>query len=403
VALAYLLTLASRIRPAEPGEYSHQSRQYSNAGGIARQVVALILVIGASIANLGFGPPIITDGGYPPLRLDPDMVQAAWRSDHPPDLTADAAQVVDLTSRKTLYSLRPEDKLPPASTVKIMTALVTLQRSNPDDLVQVSARAANTVGSRMGLVTGEELTVRDLLYGLLLPSGNDAAVVLAEHVAGTDTEFVALMNATATDLGMRGSHFTSPHGLDDPGETISATDLVTLTTAALAYPLFSEIVATRAADVAGHRLVNTNQLLSTYAGADGVKTGTTDAAGECLVASATGRGGHRLLVVLLGSKDRYGDATLLLDWATEGWQWRSLDLPDNALAWEISPSGRRHRLRIEGSENVFLPSWQWPLAEWNRVLDPTVPLTSTSPVGTLTLALGSSQLAQLPLSVWPNP
>jgi serine-type D-Ala-D-Ala carboxypeptidase (penicillin-binding protein 5/6) len=365
-------------------------------------VVGLVLCFAAIIGNLGFGPPVITGGGYPPLRLDPDTVQAVWRSNHPPEVTADAAMVVDLSSGQTLYGLRPKDRLPPASTVKIMTAFVTLQRANLDDVVQVSTRAAETGGSRMGLVAGEKLTVRDLLYGLLLPSGNDAAVVLAEHVSGTEEEFVALMNETAAGLDMQATHFTSPHGLDDPGETVSAADLVTLTTAALAYPVFSDIVATRTADVAGHKLTNTNQLLSTYGWADGVKTGTTDAAGECLVASAT-RGGHRMLVVLLGSRDRYGEATSLLDWATNGWQWRRVDLPDDALAWEIDSAGRRYRLRAAKPEEVLLPSWQWPLAGPNRLLDSTVPLTSTSPIGTLTLALGSSQLVQLPLFVWPNP
>jgi serine-type D-Ala-D-Ala carboxypeptidase (penicillin-binding protein 5/6) len=402
VALINLLSLALATRQTESGEYSHQSRQHSNAARVVRQVVGLVLFAAAVIGNLGFGPPVITGGDYPMLRLDPDTVEAVWQSSHPPGVTAGAAVVVDLSSGQMLYGLRPEDRLPPASTVKIMTAFVTLKRANLDDVVQVSAEAASTEGSRMGLAAGEKLTVRDLLYGLLLPSGNDAAVALAEHISGTEKEFVALMNETAAGLDMRETHFTSPHGLDDPGETVSAADLVTLTTAAFAYPVFSDIVATPAADVAGHKLVNTNQLLSTYLGADGVKTGTTDAAGECLVASAS-RNGHRMLVVLLGSQNRYEEATLLLDWATKWWQWRRVDLPDNALAWEIDSAGKRHRLRASESQDVLLLSWQWPLTGPNRMLDSAVPLTSTSPVGTLTLALGSSHLAQLPLFVWPNP
>jgi D-alanyl-D-alanine carboxypeptidase (penicillin-binding protein 5/6) len=170
----------------------------------------------------------------------------------------------------------------------------------------------------------------------------------------------------------------------------------------LTYPEFSEIVATPEAEVAGRKLVNTNQLLGTFAGADGVKTGTTDSAGECLVASAT-RNGHRLLVVLLGSRDRYGEASALLNWANNGWKWRSVALPDNALAWEIGPAGQRYRLLTMETRDTFLPAWQWPLAQVDRQLNLTDPVTNTSPVGTLTLTLGGSPLTQLPLGVWVSP
>lgn len=400
--MANLLTMGSRIQRPESSKRPDRTGEHSTAVRAVRQVTGLLLLLPFVLFGTGFGPFVISDGGYPPLRLDPDSVQLLAQSRNPPPVSAQAALVVDLDADQTLYSLRPDDKLPPASTVKIMTALVTLQRANLDDVVQVSARSAGTEGSRMGLTQGERLTVKDLLYGLLLPSGNDAAVALAEHVAGDEAAFVGLMNDTASVLGMQGTHFTSPHGLGDPGETISATDLVSVTRSALTYPIFSEIVATPAADVAGHKLVNTNQLLTTFAGADGVKTGTTDEAGECLVASAT-RDGHRMLVVLLGSQDRYGEASALMNWANQGWQWRGVQLPDDALAWAAGPSGTRHRLRAEESPDAYLALWQWPLVRVDRVLYPTFPLTSTAPVGTLTLSLGGSPLVQLPLGVWASP
>jgi serine-type D-Ala-D-Ala carboxypeptidase (penicillin-binding protein 5/6) len=386
----------------EFGNCTDRASWHSTAAWAARQVARLLLLLVGVLFGTGFGPFVISDGGYPPLRLDPDSVQLLAQSRHPPPLSAEAALVVDLDADETLYALRPGDKLPPASTVKIMTALITLQRANLDDVVQVSAHAAGTEGSRMGLTQGERLTVRELLYGLLLPSGNDAAVALAEHVAGDEQAFVELMNETASDLGMRGTRFTSPHGLGDPGETISATDLVSVTRAALTYPVFAEIVATATSDVAGHKLVNTNELLTTFQGADGVKTGTTDEAGECIVASVT-RDGHRLLVVLLGSQNRYGEARALLNWANQGWQWRAVGLPDNALAWESGPTGARHRLRTEESEDTFLAVWQWPLTQVDRALVPTLPLTASVPIGTLTLSLGGSPLSQLPLGVWASP
>jgi len=383
-------------------EHLNWTRGYSTAVRVARQVARGVLFLAAVAGSAGFGPPLITDGGYPPLRLDPDSVQALWQSKRPPAVTAAAALVMDLDSGQILYSLKPEDRLPPASTVKIMTALVTLQSASLDDVVEVSARAAGMQGSRMGLVAGEKLTVRELLFGLLLPSGNDAAVALAEHVAGEEEAFVALMNETAASLDLHGTHFSSSHGLDNPDETVSAADLAVLTQAALAYPAFSEIVAAPDAEVAGRKLMNTNQLLGTYPGADGVKTGTTDAAGECLVASAM-RDDHRLLVILLGSQDRYGDANALLNWANIGWKWRSVVLPDNALAWEVAPAGQRYRLLAMETRETFLPAWQWPLARVDRELNLTDPITNTSPVGTLTLTLGDLPLTQLPLGAWVSP
>lgn len=394
--------MSSKIRQMESNEHLHWTRGYSTAVRVARQVARGVLLLAVVTGSAGFGPPLITGGGYPPLRLDPDSVQALWQSKQPPAVTAAAALVMDLDSGQILYSLKPEDRLPPASTVKIMTALVTLRNAGLDDVVEVSAKAAAMEGSRMGLVAGEKLTVRELLFGLLVPSGNDAAVALAEHVAGDEEAFVAVMNETAASLDLHGTHFGSPHGLDNPDETVTAADLAVLTQAALAYPEFSEIVATPDAEVAGRKLVNTNQLLGTYAGADGVKTGTTDSAGECLVASAT-RDGHRLLVVLLGSRDRYGEANALLNWANIGWRWRTVALPDDALAWELGSAGQRYRLLAMETRDTFLPAWQWPLARVERELNLTDPITNTSPVGTLTLTLGGSPLTQLPLGVWVSP
>jgi D-alanyl-D-alanine carboxypeptidase (penicillin-binding protein 5/6) len=354
------------------------------------------------VAADAFGPPVITGQGYPPLRLYPDQIQAASRLQQPPPVSAHAALLVDVDSGQTLFSLRPSDPLPPASTVKIMTALVVLRRARLDEKVTVSPRAAGVEGSLMGLVSGESLTVEDLLYGLLLPSGNDAAVALAEHVGGSEAGFVALMNETAAELGLAQTHFTSSHGLDDPAEMISAADLLTLTKAALEYPTFATIVATPTAQVAGRTLTNTNELLGTYPGVNGIKTGTTDAAGECLVASLM-QGKHRLLAVLLGSQDRYTDIKALLDYALANWQWRTLDLTDNALSWEADRDGRFHRLRTERTSDLFLPAWQWPLVQPVRVVSPTVPLTGTMRVGTLRLTLGEQVLSEVPLTTWQEP
>ncbi len=369
---------------------------------VKRRLLLVYLLLVASLITAGFGPPVLTDGEYPPLRLYPEQVRAMRRLGQPPAVSAPAALLIDLDAKQTLFALRPHDPLPPASTVKLMTALVVLQRAKLTDRTTVSAEAAGTPGSRMELAPGETLTVHDLLYGLLLPSGNDAAVALAEHVAGDEAAFVALMNETAATLGLKETHFTNPHGLDDAEQRTSAADLAQIAQAGLAYPALAEIVATDTATVAGRTLQNTNLLLGLYRGADGVKTGTTAAAGECLVASVT-RSGHRLLLVVLGSRDRYADATALLDFAAANWQWHAVTLAGDALAWAVGTDDQAYRLRSTGSQQLFLPTWQWQLAQPIRLLDSSVPLTATLPVGTLTLMLGNQTLATAPLTVWNGP
>ncbi len=350
----------------------------------------------------GFGPPVLTDGGYPPLRLTPDDIARLIATKQSLQLSATSALLVDLDAGQTLYALRPDEPRPPASTAKLMTALITLRQVSLDGTVTVSATAAGTEGSRMGLVTGETLTVVDLLHGLLIASGNDAAVALAEHVAGSETDFVALMNDTAQTMGLTATHFANPHGLDAEGMTSSATDLLVMARAALEYPVFAEIVATQSIRVAGHDLSNTNELLGSHPGADGIKTGTTDEAGECLVASVS-RSGHRIVAVVLGSARRYADVRALLDFAEAGWQWNTVTLPDDALAWELGPADRLYRLHSTASSAIFLPAWQWSLLQPVRRLDATVPLTSTLPVGTLDWVLADQVVATVPLSVLDGP
>ena len=360
------------------------------------------LLLFASLGSLGFGPPVLTDGGYPPLRLYPEQVQAIEALAQPPAISAAAALLTDVDTGQVLYALHEHQPLAPASTTKIMTALLTLQRGTLSDSVTVSANAAATGGSTMGLQAGETLTVRDLLTGLLIPSGNDAAVALAEYVSGDEARFVGLMNQTAAQMGLNETRFVNPHGLDDPGQKSSAADLMVMTRTALSYPAFAEIVASQSADVAGHQLATTNQLLGTYPGADGVKTGTTDEAGECLIASVSRRG-HRLLLVLLHSADRYADAQVLLDYAAAGWSWRPVSLPENALSGELGPDGKIYRLRTVTSTDVFLPAWQWPLVRPVVTLNAGVPLTGTVPIGSLRLTLGSQTLASVPIDAWPGP
>ncbi len=236
-----------------------------------------------------------------------------------PKVDAEAAVLMVAGTRRILYAINPDAIMYPASTTKIMTALVALERGKPDSLVTVSGRAASCEGSSLELRAGDRLSFRDLLYGLMLVSGNDAAEAVAEHIAGSVPAFVDLMNARIQQMGLINTHFANPHGLPDPNNHYSsAKDLALITAQALHNPEFARIVATRDYAVPFKnrgpvRISNTNKFLKSYPGASGVKTGYTQAAGDCLVASAR-RGGVQLIVVLLNDDERWGDAAKLLDY-----------------------------------------------------------------------------------------
>lgn len=204
-----------------------------------------------------------------------------------------------------------------ASTTKMVTALLVARGGGLEDTVVVSRGAAGTGGGGLDLRPGDRYSVRELLYALLLTSSNDAAVALAEHVAGSERAFVARMNSLAASLGAEGSRFVTPHGLDVRGHYSTARDLARIALAVLRSPVLSNVVATPSASIEGRRgsvrLENTNPLLESYEGAIGVKTGYTSGAGDVLVAAAL-RSGRRLVAVAMGAQDAAADARALLDY-----------------------------------------------------------------------------------------
>jgi len=209
-----------------------------------------------------------------------------------------------------------------ASTTKILTAAVVLEQSAPDEIVEIRAEHVGIEGSSMYLRVGEEIAVRDLLLGLMLSSGNDAAVALAYHAAGGIDKFAALMNDKAKELDMVNSHFVNPHGLDAEGHYSTARDMATLTAWAMASDEFVEIVSTRSTQAAGRSLVNHNKLLWRYPGAIGVKTGYTKASGRSLV-SAAEREGTLLICVTLSAPDDWDDHAALYDWGFANYKYHA--------------------------------------------------------------------------------
>ncbi|AEF93304.1 Serine-type D-Ala-D-Ala carboxypeptidase [Desulfotomaculum nigrificans CO-1-SRB] len=232
-------------------------------------------------------------------------------------VSADAAILMDATTGQVLYEKNAHKRRPIASTTKIMTALLAIECGNLKSVATVSKHAAGTEGSSIYLRAGEKLTLEHLLYGALMHSGNDACVAIAEHIAGKEELFVNLMNYKAYLLGARNTHFANTNGLPHDQHLSTAYDLALITRHALKNPVFKQIVATRTHKIKGPQglryLANTNQMLWSYQGANGVKTGTTNAAGKCLVSSAT-RDGRLLIAVVLHAGDRYADSIRLLDY-----------------------------------------------------------------------------------------
>jgi len=245
-----------------------------------------------------------------------------------PFLTAHSALVIDRDSAVVMYEKNPRSQLRPASTVKIMTALVSINHYQPDEILTVNS--IDWEGQDVGLEEGEKISARALLYSLLVASANDAAQVLANNYSGDEGTFVAAMNAKAKELSLADSYFASPSGLDtDGGYSLTTTlDLARLTTYALRNPFFAQIVATpqiTVTDMTGkivHQLYNINQLLGQIEGLKGVKTGWTEEAGECLV-SYVERGSKGIVVVVLGSQDRFSETAELINWAFANFEWES--------------------------------------------------------------------------------
>lgn len=246
-------------------------------------------------------------------------LNVAFAAAPPPKVEAEAAILMVGGTNQVLFKKNPYGIMYPASTTKIMTLITALEKGDPDSIVTVSAKAAACEESSLELNAGDKLTLRNLETGMMLVSGNDAAEAIAEHIAGSIPAFVDMMNANAERIGAKNTHFSNPHGLPDPyNHYTTAYDLGLIASYAMQNPDFVKIVSSREYTVKyinrGDKLVtNTNKLLKTYPGINGIKTGYTDAAGDCLVAGAK-RNGVQLIAVVLNDDYRWADAAKLLDY-----------------------------------------------------------------------------------------
>lgn len=260
-----------------------------------------------------------------------NVIETTANVSEEPKINSRAAVVIDRKSKKILYGKNENIKKAMASTTKIMTAMVVIQNTNLDNIVEVSKKAAGTGGSRLGLKIGDKISVKDLLYGLLLRSGNDAAVALAEYVGGDIEGFAQLMNQNAEELNLNNTHFITPHGLDQQEHYTTAYELAILTDYALNNQVFAQIVNTKTytININGYSktLNNTNELLGNLNGVYGVKTGFTNGAGRCLVTSIK-RENMDIICVVLGAdtkKDRTRDSVKLIEYIFNNYEEISLN------------------------------------------------------------------------------
>lgn len=273
------------------------------------------------------------------------------------DVSAGGVMLMDARTHKVLYAKTAHEKLPMASTTKIMTAILAIEAGNLDALVTIPQEAYGVEGSSMYLRLGEQISMRDLLYGLMLVSGNDAAVAIAVHVGGSVEGFAALMNAKAASLGAHNTHFVTPNGLPDPDHYTTAYDLALIACYAMQNETFREIVGTTYYQTTTGEIARTvknkNKILWEYEGGNGVKTGYTMAAGKCLVFAAE-REGMQLVGVVLNCPDMFPSAKRLLDYGFETYQQETLVAADERIARVRVTGGKKNALEVAAKNDIII-------------------------------------------------
>ena len=332
-------------------------------------------------------------------------VQLGTADPAPPAITADSAILVDAATGKVLYEKRCRVRRPPASTSKMMTAILAIEHGDLKDTVRVSKRASNTPFSSLNLKPGEKLSLEDLLYGLLLRSANDAAVCIAEHIGGSEKKFVAMMNEKAKEIGAMDTYFANPHGLNDPKHYSTAYDLALIARYAIRMPVFNEIVATKTKRI--ERSINSKDIyiknaarfLWKFDGADGIKTGYTRQAGHCFVGSAT-RDGWRLIVVVLKSKDAGEDAAALLSFGFKFYKQVSFARANEVVTTVPVANGVLDRVNVVAREDlavVLRKSAEAKTGTSMNVREAVAPIDEGEELGTLTGYLNGEKVGSVDL------
>lgn len=277
-----------------------------------------------------------------------------------PDISSKAAIVMEASTGKVLFAYNADVRNFPASTTKMMTLLTALENGNMNDIVTTSQNAASVEGSSLWLSPGEKLKLVELLYGMMLISGNDATVAVAEHISGTTGDFARLMTQKAHAIGAVHTNFTNSSGLPDPDHYTTAHDLAKIAAYGFRNPLFAQIVSTKhmvipwAGKTFGRDLYNENKMLWNYDGANGVKTGYTEAAGPCLVSSAK-RGNVQLVAVVLDSNRMWLDSKALLDYGFSKIETQQIYKQGEVIKLIRVKDGNDDFLPLAAAEDVVFP------------------------------------------------
>ncbi len=321
-------------------------------------------------------------------------------------LSAQSAVVMDANSGRILFSHNAQHKMGMASTTKIMTAITALENADINSIATVSPNAYGVEGSSMYLVLDEKLSLENLIWGLMLVSGNDAATAVAEHVSGSVEKFAELMNSTAYKIGATDSNFTNPHGLSDDNHYTTAHDLAKITAYALKNPKFREIVSTRTKSIPwkdhdyNRHLVNHNKFLTMYDGCIGVKTGFTKATGRCLV-TAVEKDGMCLVCVTLNAPDDWNDHKTLYDNAFSEYIPHTVKTTGGQIASAEIKNGTSDTVALTISQDIIIPV---KAGEENTIITKVVPFEDLqAPVkagdvlGTLVIEIGGQPTGEFPL------
>ncbi|OKZ87128.1 MAG: hypothetical protein BHW09_04165 [Clostridium sp. CAG:245_30_32] len=322
--------------------------------------------------------------------------------------------VYDRISKSMIIGKNEDIKSAMASTTKIMTTIVILEKADLNETVTVSAKAGGTGGSRLGLKRGDKASVRDLLYGLMLRSGNDAAVALAEHVGGSVKGFAELMNEKAIELGLTNTHFVTPHGLDDANHYTTALELAKLTDYAMDNETFAKIVGTKSTTIyinnQSRQINNTNELLGVLNGVVGVKTGFTNNAGRCLV-TETKRNNMDIITIVLGAdtkKDRTKDSVNLIEYTFSKYKMYNLEeqIIKEFNKWKninekriliIKGKTSNPKLALGAIEKATIPICDNDKIEYsiNALTEVEAPVEQWNVMGTLTVKLNGEILENI--------
>lgn len=340
------------------------------------------------------------------IETSTENVEKNKRIQEPKQLNSRRYAIYDRASGTCIYGKNENKQTAMASTTKIMTAIIVLENcKNLDEVVTISAKAAGTGGSRLGLKKDDKVTVNDLLFGLLMRSGNDAAVALANYTAGSVENFANMMNKKAQELGLVNTHFVTPHGLDNPNHYTTAYELAKLADYALKNDKFATIVKTKYVTIKINdqqkELKNTNELLlADVEGVYGVKTGFTGNAGRCLVTSVK-RNNMDLIIVVLGAdtrKDRAKDTLKLIDYAFKGFKMKSIEeiAQEEYVLWK---NANENRIKInKGSSKLKTKLGEIKIkqiatnkelsAEVNNITNIEAPVEAGSKVGEIIIKNG---------------